>query len=91
MAKDKKEGERTGRLEKKNIFDNQIIVIVQISGLTFSLYSYEEPDPSAPAQPNPVGGYLPLLKLTDPIYLKALSALTKKYTFFLVLETLFML
>jgi hypothetical protein len=65
----------------KFIFDNQIIVIVQISGLTFSLYSYEEPDPSGPAQPNPVGGYLPLLKLTDPIYLKALSALTKKYTF----------
>ena len=65
----------------KFIFDNQIIVIVQISGLTFSLYSYEEPDPSGPAQPNPVGGYLPLLKLTDPIYLKALAALTKKYTF----------
>jgi hypothetical protein len=56
-------------------------VIVQINGLTFSLYSYEEPDPSGPAQPNPLGGYLPLLKMTDPNYLKAYAALTKKYTF----------
>jgi hypothetical protein len=59
-------------------------VIVQINGLTFSLYSYEEPDPSGPAQPNPLGGYLPLLKMTDPNYLKAYAALTKNTHFWLI-------
>lgn len=68
----------------KFIFDNQVVVVIAVCGLNFSLFSYQEPD-SISTDPaatlNIPGGYLPLLTLTDPIYLSAYSFLVSNYPF----------
>lgn len=68
----------------KFIFDNQVVVIISVTGLDFSLYSYQEPDSvsSNPAATlNLPPGYLPLLTLTDPSYLNSYAYLLLRYPF----------
>ena len=65
----------------KFIFDNQVIVIIQVNGLDFSLNSYQEPNNVNTTTPSPSACYLPLLILTDPIYLVVYNLLISKYPF----------
>lgn len=54
---------------------------VQINGLTFSLYSYSEPDSVIATATAQLGGFLPLLTFTDPIYVGVYNALIANYPF----------
>lgn len=65
----------------KFIFDNQIVITVQVNALTFSVYSYDEPNSVIANATASLGGYLPLLTLTDPIYLSVYNALITSYPF----------
>jgi hypothetical protein len=65
----------------KFIFDNQIVVTVQVNGLDFSLYSYNEPDSVVANATAQLGGFLPLLTLADPIYLSVYNSLIANYPF----------
>jgi hypothetical protein len=70
----------------KFIFDNQVVVIIQVNGLSFSVESYQEPDSIAAATNasailNLPGGYLPFLTLTDPLYLSVYNYLLSKYAY----------
>jgi hypothetical protein len=65
----------------KFIFDNQIVITVQVNGLAFSVYTYNEPDTAVAASTAQLGGFLPLLTLTDPLYLSLYAAIIANYPF----------
>lgn len=68
----------------KFVFDSQIIVVIQIDGLSLILFSYQEPDNvvNIPANPSLLaGGFLPLLNLNDPTYLQTKQFVVQSYPF----------
>lgn len=65
----------------KFIFDNQIVITIQVNGLAFSVYSYDQPNSAVAVSTSQLGGFLPLLALTDALYLSVYSALLLKYPF----------
>jgi hypothetical protein len=65
----------------KFIFDNQIVITIQVNGLAFSVYTYNEPDALVAASTAQLGGFLPLLSLTDSLYLSVYNALLTNYPF----------
>jgi hypothetical protein len=65
----------------KFIFDNQIVITIQVNGLTFSVYSYDEPDSAVANSTAQLGGFLPLLTLTDPLYISVYNSLITNYPF----------